>query len=76
MLYLQLVNNLQMHLLITNCPVFTFTQYHWERRIAQLGGPNYSRYGPKMFDNEGKEVPGTRGKLTARYLIRETENLI
>jgi len=36
-------------------------KYHWERRIAQLGGPNYSRYGPKMFDNEGKEVPGTRG---------------
>lgn len=43
--------------------LWSFFQYHWERRIAQLGGPNYSRYGPKMFDNEGKEVPGTRGKI-------------
>jgi len=36
-------------------------KFHWERRIRQLGGPNYSHYGPRMLDNEGKEVPGTRG---------------
>jgi len=36
-------------------------QYHWERRIRQLGGPNYAQFGPRMLDNEGREVPGTRG---------------
>lgn len=34
---------------------------HWENQISELGGPHYRRYGPKMFDNEGKEVPGNRG---------------
>ncbi|ODN01482.1 Pre-mRNA-splicing factor ISY1 [Orchesella cincta] len=34
---------------------------HWERRIRQLGGPDYAKHGPRMLDNEGKEVPGTRG---------------
>ncbi|KAI8344231.1 Isy1-like splicing factor [Chlamydoabsidia padenii] len=35
-------------------------KYHWEKRIRELGGPNYS-IAPKMIDNEGKEVPGVRG---------------
>ncbi|KAI9305276.1 pre-mRNA-splicing factor ISY1 [Cunninghamella echinulata] len=35
-------------------------KYHWEKRIKELGGPNYS-VAPKMLDNEGKEVPGSRG---------------
>ncbi|KAI8089378.1 Isy1-like splicing factor [Halteromyces radiatus] len=35
-------------------------KYHWEKRIRELGGPNYS-VAPKMLDNEGKEVPGARG---------------
>ncbi|CAO3634414.1 unnamed protein product [Cunninghamella blakesleeana] len=35
-------------------------KYHWEKQIKQLGGPNYS-IAPKMLDNEGKEVPGSRG---------------
>lgn len=26
-----------------------------------MGGPHYRRYGPKMFDAEGREVPGNRG---------------
>ncbi|XP_076363028.1 LOW QUALITY PROTEIN: pre-mRNA-splicing factor ISY1 homolog [Tachypleus tridentatus] len=34
---------------------------HWEVRIKELGGPDYSRVGPKMLDHEGKEVPGNRG---------------
>jgi len=34
---------------------------HWEIRIKELGGPNFNRYGPKMLDHEGKEVPGNRG---------------
>ncbi|KAI8060046.1 Isy1-like splicing factor [Gongronella butleri] len=35
-------------------------KYQWERRIKELGGPNYSM-APKMLDNEGREVPGVRG---------------
>ncbi|XP_066528685.1 pre-mRNA-splicing factor ISY1 homolog [Hoplias malabaricus] len=34
---------------------------HWEVRIKELGGPDYARFGPKMLDHEGKEVPGNRG---------------
>ncbi|XP_029006786.1 pre-mRNA-splicing factor ISY1 homolog isoform X2 [Betta splendens] len=34
---------------------------HWEVRIRELGGPDYARFGPKMLDHEGKEVPGNRG---------------
>jgi len=34
---------------------------HWERRIRELGGPDYAKHGPRMLDNEGKTVPGTRG---------------
>ncbi|XP_077982871.1 pre-mRNA-splicing factor ISY1 homolog [Glandiceps talaboti] len=34
---------------------------HWENRIVELGGPDYTKIGPKMLDHEGKEVPGNRG---------------
>lgn len=34
---------------------------HWENQISALGGPHYRRYGPKMFDADGREVPGNRG---------------
>ncbi len=34
---------------------------HWEDRIIELDGPNYAKVGPKMLDNEGKELPGNRG---------------
>lgn len=34
---------------------------HWEHQIRDLGGPDYSRVGPRMLDHEGKEVPGNRG---------------
>ncbi|XP_015258775.1 PREDICTED: pre-mRNA-splicing factor ISY1 homolog [Cyprinodon variegatus] len=34
---------------------------HWEYRIRELGGPDYLRFGPRMLDHEGKEVPGNRG---------------
>lgn len=29
---------------------------HWEVQIKELGGPDYSRTGPRMLDHEGKEV--------------------
>ncbi|XP_013883123.1 pre-mRNA-splicing factor ISY1 homolog [Austrofundulus limnaeus] len=34
---------------------------HWEVRIRELGGSDYKRFGPRMLDHEGKEVPGNRG---------------
>lgn len=34
---------------------------HWQDRIKELGGPDYWKIGPKMLDQEGKEVPGNRG---------------
>lgn len=34
---------------------------HWEDRILELGGPDYAKIGPKMLDNDGKELPGNRG---------------
>lgn len=34
---------------------------HWEARIVELGGPDYSKLGPKVLDHEGKEVPGNKG---------------
>lgn len=33
---------------------------HWENQIMALGGANYKR-GTRMFDDAGKEVPGSRG---------------
>eukprot|EP00128_Syssomonas_multiformis_P019050 Colp12_sorted_trinity150504_noHs@30396 len=34
---------------------------HWEEQIRLLGGTDYKKFGPKMLDKEGKEVPGMRG---------------
>ena len=33
---------------------------HWENQIVALGGANYRRNVP-MIDEDGKEVPGTKG---------------
>ncbi|CAH2053359.1 unnamed protein product [Thlaspi arvense] len=39
-------------------------KYHWERRIVELGGPNYMRHAAKMTDLEGNiiDVPNTSGR--------------
>ncbi len=34
---------------------------HWERQIVTLGGANYRRARTNMIDEDGREVPGTRG---------------
>jgi pre-mRNA-splicing factor ISY1 len=34
---------------------------HWERQIISLGGANYRRGMTAMLDDDGREVPGTRG---------------
>lgn len=33
---------------------------HWENQIVALGGANYRR-NVAMVDDDGKEVPGTKG---------------
>ena len=33
----------------------------WEKRIIELNGPNYMRLAPKVFDADGRELPGTGG---------------
>ncbi|KAJ3086431.1 NineTeen Complex (NTC) component, partial [Phlyctochytrium bullatum] len=33
----------------------------WEYRIKDLGGPNYLRAQPRLFDDDGSEVPGSGG---------------
>lgn len=39
-------------------------KYHWERRIVELGGPNYTKHAPKMTDLEGNivDVPNPSGR--------------
>jgi len=34
---------------------------HWERRIVELSGPDYSKIAPKVTDDDGTQVPGGRG---------------
>ena len=34
---------------------------HWEERIKELGGSDYSKTSGPKFDFEGREVPGNRG---------------
>lgn len=42
----------------------------WENQIINLGGANYRRAAGVMTDDEGREVPGTRGyKWVALYRL-------
>lgn len=34
---------------------------HWERRIVELGGPNYARSAPRVTDGDDGSVPSGRG---------------
>ena len=34
---------------------------HWEDRIRELGGHDFRKFGQKLFDHEGRVVPGSRG---------------
>lgn len=35
---------------------------HWERRIVELGGPDYARNAPRMTDEDGNQVQGATGR--------------
>ena len=41
---------------------------HWENQIVALGGANYRR-NVAMLDDDGKEVPGTKGYKHVIYEI-------
>jgi pre-mRNA-splicing factor ISY1 len=42
-------------------------KHMWEIQIRNLGGPNYMRGGGKVYDEEGREIPGS-GK-GYRYVV-------
>ncbi|KAL2401034.1 Pre-mRNA-splicing factor isy1 [Exophiala dermatitidis] len=46
-------------------------KWGWERRIRELGGPNYMRGGGTVFDDQGREIPG--GGKGYRYFGRAKE---
>ncbi|KAF7902181.1 uncharacterized protein EAF01_007479 [Botrytis porri] len=46
-------------------------KYMWEVQIKNLGGPNYMRGGGKVYDDEGREIPG--GGKEYRYFGRAKE---
>ncbi|CAL8463792.1 g3326 [Coccomyxa elongata] len=35
---------------------------HWEKRIVELGGPDYAKSAPKVQDSQGFEIQGATGK--------------
>jgi len=42
-------------------------KHMWEVQIRNLGGPNYMRGGGKVYDEEGREIPG--GGKGYRYVL-------
>ena len=45
-------------------------KHMWEVQIRNLGGPNYMRGGGKVYDEEGKEIPGGgKGYRWVIYLL-------
>jgi len=36
-------------------------KYYWEKRIVELGGPNYIATAPKILDHDGREAAGYGG---------------
>ncbi|ETN41886.1 uncharacterized protein HMPREF1541_03825 [Cyphellophora europaea CBS 101466] len=49
-------------------------KWGWERRIRELGGPNYMRGGGgTVFDEQGREVEGAGGGKGYRYFGRARE---
>ncbi|KAK2799730.1 NineTeen Complex (NTC) component [Emmonsiellopsis sp. PD_5] len=46
-------------------------KWMWEVQIRNLGGPNYTRGGGRVYDDDGKEIPG--GGKGYRYFGRARE---
>ena len=48
---------------------------HWERRIVELGGPDYSKTGPKIADSEGKVFSDATGRGPGYRYFGAAKNL-
>jgi pre-mRNA-splicing factor ISY1 len=48
---------------------------HWERRIVELGGPDYSLTRQKVTDSDGKEVSAASGKGAGYRYFGAAKNL-
>ena len=48
---------------------------HWEARILELGGPDYSKSRAKVTDSEGKELEGATGKGSGYRYFGAAKNL-
>ena len=48
---------------------------HWERRIVQLGGPDYARSAPKVTDSHGKGVGEAAGRGAGYRYFGAAKNL-
>ncbi|KAH7622010.1 hypothetical protein Ndes2526B_g02835 [Nannochloris sp. 'desiccata'] len=48
---------------------------HWERRIVELGGPDYARSAPKVTDSQGKVVAEASGRGAGYRYFGAAKNL-
>jgi pre-mRNA-splicing factor ISY1 len=48
---------------------------HWERRIVELGGPDYAKTGPKITDSEGRPVTDVSGRGAGYRYFGAAKNL-
>lgn len=48
---------------------------HWERRIVELGGPDYSKTGPRVTDSEGKAMAEATGRGPGYRYFGAAKNL-
>lgn len=48
---------------------------HWEVQIKELGGPDYSRTGPRMLDHEGREVNIFHANLDYKFCFMIQNNI-
>lgn len=48
---------------------------HWERRIVELGGPDYSKTGPKVTDSQGRTVTDAAGRGAGYRYFGAAKNL-
>lgn len=48
---------------------------HWEKRVVELGGPDYSKARQKVTDSEGKEIAGATGKGAGYRYFGAAKNL-
>ena len=48
---------------------------HWERRIVELGGPNYGKIAPRATDSEGHLLDGATGRGQGYRYFGAAKNL-